>query len=49
MTQYFALMDKILPDPGGSNARATGEESKSNKVPGWVQAIHDDAAERNNE
>lgn len=49
MTEYFALMDKILPEPGSSNERATGEESKSDKVPDWAQAIHDNAAERNNE
>lgn len=48
MTGYFALLDKILPDPGSSE-RATGEESKSDIVPGWAQAIHDNAAARNNE
>lgn len=49
MTEYFGLLDKILPDPGSTNERATGEESKSDRTPAWAQAIHDRAAERNNE
>ncbi|MDB5261732.1 MAG: ketoacyl reductase [Adhaeribacter sp.] len=48
ITEYFGLMNNILPDPG-SNERQTGEESKSELVPGWAQKIQDKNARKNNE
>jgi NAD(P)-dependent dehydrogenase (short-subunit alcohol dehydrogenase family) len=48
MTEYFGLINNILPGPG-SNQRKTGEESKSELVPGWAQEIQDENARKNNE
>ena len=48
MTDYFGLINDILPGPGSSQ-RASGAESKSDKMPEWAQAIDEKAAEENNE
>jgi len=48
MTEYFGLMNNILPGPG-SDERRTGEESKSDLVPDWAQSIQDKNAAKNNE
>jgi NAD(P)-dependent dehydrogenase (short-subunit alcohol dehydrogenase family) len=48
MTEYFSLINNILPGPG-SDERRTGEESKSDLVPDWAQEIQDKNAAKNNE
>lgn len=48
ITEYFGLMNNILPGPG-SDERQTGEESKSDLTPDWAQAIQDKNAAKNNE
>lgn len=48
LTDYFALIDQFLPDPG-SNHRKTGSESESDKTPGWVKEVNDKVGAENNE
>ena len=48
MADYFGLINYILPDPG-SNQRQSGQQSKSEKTPAWVENLNQKAAHENNE